>query len=107
MLSNEFQDVQSPSTADTLVETNSTDSSKGESVDKACQDMTPEEILRNQDISDLICASWEVRENSYSPYSKFKVGASLRTTSGNVYTGTNVENAAYPTGICAERSALV
>jgi cytidine deaminase len=43
---------------------------------------------------------------SYSPYSKFKVGAAVRATSGKVYTGTNVENASFGLCNCAERSAI-
>jgi cytidine deaminase len=43
---------------------------------------------------------------SYSPYSKFRVGAALLTTSGKVYTGCNIENSSYSLTICAERTAL-
>jgi len=46
-------------------------------------------------------------QNSYSPYSGFKVGAALRLSSGEIVTGTNVENVSYGLTICAERSALV
>jgi homotetrameric cytidine deaminase len=46
-------------------------------------------------------------QNSYSPYSGFKVGAALRLASGEIVTGTNVENVSYGLTICAERSALV
>ena len=46
-------------------------------------------------------------QNSYSPYSGFKVGAALRLTTGEIVTGTNVENVSYGLTICAERSALV
>ena len=46
-------------------------------------------------------------ERSYSPYSDYKVGAAVRTRDGRVFDGTNVENAAYPLGICAEKSAIV
>jgi cytidine deaminase len=45
-------------------------------------------------------------EQAYAPYSKFLVGAAVRTRDGRVYEGVNVENASYPLGICAERAAL-
>ncbi|NNF23190.1 MAG: cytidine deaminase [Rhodobacteraceae bacterium] len=54
----------------------------------------------------LMDAARAVRENAYAPYSKFKVGAAVRTASGNVYTGCNVENVAYPEGTCAEAGAI-
>ena len=44
--------------------------------------------------------------NAYAPYSKYRVGASVLTVDGRVFDGVNVENAAYPLGICAERAAL-
>ena len=47
-----------------------------------------------------------VRENAYAPYSRFKVGAAIRTPDGTVYTGCNVENVAYPDGTCAEAGAI-
>jgi cytidine deaminase len=47
-----------------------------------------------------------VRENAHAPYSGFKVGAAIRTPDGTVYTGVNVENAAYPEGTCAEAGAI-
>jgi cytidine deaminase len=46
-------------------------------------------------------------ERSYSPYSDYKVGAAVRTRDGRIFDGTNVENAAYPLGVCAEKSAIV
>ncbi|PHK49737.1 cytidine deaminase [Staphylococcus edaphicus] len=49
----------------------------------------------------------KAQENAYAPYSHFKVGAYLRTKDGKAYYGCNVENAAYPMAICAERSSLV
>ena len=48
----------------------------------------------------------EVAKNAYAPYSGFKVGAALRLESGKIVLGTNVENAAFPSGICAERNAI-
>lgn len=55
--------------------------------------------------NELIGLALGARNNSYSPYSGFKVGAALLCSSGKVYTGCNVENAAYPACICAERAA--
>ncbi len=55
---------------------------------------------------DLTEAAKEVRENAYAPYSGFKVGAALRSTSGRVHAGCNVENVAYPEGTCAEAGAI-
>jgi cytidine deaminase len=54
----------------------------------------------------LECAA-RAAENSYSPYSSFRVGAALRLSNGETVTGTNVENVSYGLTICAERSALV
>lgn len=55
---------------------------------------------------DLRQLALRVRENAHAPYSNFKVGAALRTPSGAVYVGCNVENAAYPEGTCAEAGAI-
>jgi cytidine deaminase len=54
----------------------------------------------------LVRAAAGARARSYSPYSKFRVGAALLTNDGKVYTGCNIENAAYSPTICAERVAL-
>ena len=54
----------------------------------------------------LIDAARDARENAYAPYSKFKVGAAIRTKSGAIFAGCNVENAAYPEGTCAEAGAI-
>ena len=48
-----------------------------------------------------------ISERAYAPYSKYLVGAAVRTHDGKVFEGVNVENAAYPLGVCAEKSALV
>ncbi len=55
----------------------------------------------------LVRAAQEVSANAYIPYSHYPVGAALLASNGKVYTGCNVENAAYPATICAERVALV
>lgn len=54
----------------------------------------------------LIAEATAVRENAYVPYSNFKVGAAIRSVSGAIYCGCNVENAAYPEGTCAEAGAV-
>lgn len=54
----------------------------------------------------LIAAAAEARACSYSPYSRFAVGAALLTASGKIYTGCNIENAAYGPSNCAERTAF-
>lgn len=55
---------------------------------------------------DLETAARAVRENAHVPYSRFKVGAAIRTASGRVHVGCNVENVAYPQGTCAEAGAI-
>jgi cytidine deaminase len=55
----------------------------------------------------LVRHAQEVQKNAYAPYSKFYVGAAVLGENGEIYTGVNVENAAYPSTICAERSAIV
>lgn len=62
-------------------------------------------IMENFDVKKLIELSFDAQKNSYAPYSKFNVGASLLCGSGKIYLGANIENASYPTGICAERVA--
>lgn len=54
----------------------------------------------------LLDAARAVRENAYVPYSRFKVGAAVRSRSGQTYVGCNVENVAYPEGTCAEAGAI-
>ncbi len=54
----------------------------------------------------LIETALNARKWAYAPYSNYLVGAALLTSSGRIYEGVNIENAAYPTGICAERVAI-
>ena len=58
------------------------------------------------DIDELFAAARAVQENAHAPYSRFRVGAALRTAGGRVFSGCNVENAAYPQGSCAEAGAI-
>ncbi|MGE8344005.1 MAG: cytidine deaminase [Flavobacterium sp.] len=58
------------------------------------------------EIQDLMYQAIEVRKKAYAPYSKFKVGAALLLDNGKVILGSNQENAAYPSGLCAERTAI-
>ncbi len=55
---------------------------------------------------ELVKATLEAQKGSYSPYSKFQVGAALRLVDGTIVKGANQENAAYPSGLCAERTAM-
>jgi cytidine deaminase len=57
-------------------------------------------------IAELFRAARRAQANAYAPYSRFHVGAALRTASGGVFSGCNVENAAYPQGSCAEAGAI-
>ena len=62
--------------------------------------------LKDDERQGLIDLAREAQRRAYAPYSKYPVGAALRTRSGRVFTGCNVENAAYPLGMCAERVAI-
>jgi cytidine deaminase len=55
---------------------------------------------------ELVARAEAAAANAYAPYSNYLVGATLVTADGRVYDGVNVENAAYPLGICAERTAI-
>jgi len=59
---------------------------------------TPADALRE--------AAFSAMENAYAPYSRFRVGAAVRTSNGEIVTGCNVENAAYGEALCAERVAV-
>ena len=62
--------------------------------------------LTEKERQSLIDLANEARKHAYVPYSKYPVGSALRTKSGRIYTGVNVENAAYPHTMCAERVAI-
>jgi len=59
-----------------------------------------------EDVQDLMKQAIGVRENAYAPYSKFKVGAAILLEGNEVVVGSNQENASYPSGLCAERTAV-
>jgi cytidine deaminase len=63
-------------------------------------------MIKKEEQQALIDLANEARRRAYVPYSKYPVGAALRTKSGRLYTGVNVENAAYPQTMCAERVAI-
>ena len=65
------------------------------------------EVLSEEMIQMLVCKAQRMLSRSYSPYSGFAVGAALLAKNGTVYTGCNIENASFPAGICAERTAFV
>jgi cytidine deaminase len=56
--------------------------------------------------AELLAAARAVREHAHAPYSRFKVGAALLDEQGRIHAGCNVENAAYPQGLCAEAGAV-
>jgi len=56
--------------------------------------------------AELIRQAHEATQHAYAPYSKFNVGAAVRLANGEIVTGNNIENAAYPSGLCAERVAM-
>ncbi|AIG30173.1 cytidine deaminase [Flavobacterium psychrophilum] len=58
------------------------------------------------DVNELMQKAIEIRKNAYAPYSKFNVGAAILLDNGKVALGSNQENAAYPSGLCAERVAI-
>ena len=56
--------------------------------------------------AELMRRAHEATQSAYAPYSKFNVGAAVRLANGEIVTGNNIENAAYPNGLCAERVAM-
>ena len=62
--------------------------------------------MKKSEILNLISLAQKARQNSYSPYSGFAVGAAILAASGKIYTGTNCESATYGATVCAERAAL-
>src|ERR1700748_237890 len=71
----------------------------------AFEEYTSKKELTDND-QNLCAEAVKAMENSHSPYSKFRVGAALRLKSGKIILGSNQENVAYPSGLCAERVAL-
>ena len=72
--------------------------------------MTPENTPApaiDPTLAELLASAEQAAQHSYSPYSGFRVGAALRLATGEIVTGTNVENVSYGLTICAERAALV
>lgn len=59
-----------------------------------------------QEVQELMEKATRVRKKAYTPYSKFQVGAAILLDNGEVVTGSNQENASYPSGLCAERTAI-
>lgn len=59
-----------------------------------------------QDVQELMDKASDARDCAYAPYSKFKVGAAVLLDNNEVITGSNQENASYPSGLCAERTAM-
>jgi len=64
------------------------------------------DIIDKESVDDLILSAREAAESAYCPYSKYPVGAAFLGVDGEIYTGCNVENAAYGLSICAERTAI-
>lgn len=60
----------------------------------------------SKEIQDLMNQAIEIRKKAYAPYSQFRVGAALLLDNGKIILGSNQENAAYPSGLCAERTAI-
>lgn len=68
--------------------------------------MKKDRQLEKDKIREMIQAAVEAQKKAYAPYSKFYVGAAVLCADGEIFTGCNIENASYPAGNCAERTAL-
>ncbi|XP_015454299.1 cytidine deaminase [Pteropus alecto] len=66
----------------------------------------PSCALKPEQVQQLLLSSQEAKKFAYCPYSHFPVGAAVLTRSGRIFSGCNIENACYPLGICAERTAI-
>ncbi|XP_051713983.1 cytidine deaminase isoform X1 [Oryctolagus cuniculus] len=62
--------------------------------------------LEPEHVQQLLLRSREAKKSAYCPYSRFPVGAALLTGDGRIFSGCNIENACYPLGVCAERTAI-
>lgn len=73
-------------------------------------DISYEELASYKELAlgdqELVTKAYEIMEKAYAPYSKFKVGATVRLENGEILRGSNQENIAYPSGLCAERTVL-
>lgn len=68
--------------------------------------MEPRAGLEGNRVAELFAAALAVQQHAYAPYSNYRVGAAVLTSSGAIFAGCNVENAAYPQGACAEAGAI-
>lgn len=76
---------------------------KEKKIEITYKSLTPEELTAED--QELISKAKSMTYRSYAPYSRFHVGAAIRMADGSIVCGSNQENAAYPSGICAERNA--
>jgi cytidine deaminase len=73
---------------------------------ESLMDAETEHQISSTALDSLFATALAARENAYAPYSNFSVGAAVRTPTGEIFWGANVENAAYPSGCCAETGAI-